>query len=274
MRSKLLFLIWLLSIPLHAIAQQSTEMKAWKPEARAHLERGLQLYDRNQLDEAIAELKAGHAIDPHPEFLYALGQVHRKKGDCAEAVKYYQAFVDAGPPAHQVAMARDLIDKCKRAAEPPRKEAAPPPLIVPDAETPQPPATLKPPTPAPPPPPPPSVEAPHVEPPAIQRGPMPWYRDWLGDALTGAGLIALTVGGVVVLDAQGKIDDAQHTYGNYAMAREGDAEGQRTMGTVVMGLGGALVAGGVLRYWLHPSSSESEVAVSLSPGMLFLAGRF
>src|SRR5262249_56193729 len=145
MRFQLLPLVWMLLVPSQAFARQLPESQQWKPEARAHLERGLQLYDRNQLDEAIAELKAGHAIDPRPEFLYALGQVHRRKGDCAEAVKYYQAFVDTSPPAHQAAMARELIDKCKRDA-PPRTEDVPTLSNDPAPETPPPPPTAKPPT--------------------------------------------------------------------------------------------------------------------------------
>ena len=62
-----------------------------KPAALVHLQAGMKLYEEEHYVEAIAELRAGLAIDPQPDILYALGQAERKRGDCKRAVEYYQS---------------------------------------------------------------------------------------------------------------------------------------------------------------------------------------
>lgn len=107
-------------------------------EANSYFERGNRLYQRGQYPEAVTELKAGYALDPRPEFLYALGQAERKRGDCKAAIAYYQAFVDSGPSPQRTVAVLVQIDRCKQeltAAAP----AAPPvvePLVAPPAPAP------------------------------------------------------------------------------------------------------------------------------------------
>jgi tetratricopeptide (TPR) repeat protein len=99
--------------------------------AQDHLTRGLRLYDVQQYDEAIAEFRAGYAIEPNPQFLYALGQALRKKGDCAAAVESYRAYLRTAPAERQAQAAEDQITRCEATmAPPPRAVTAPPPEVT------------------------------------------------------------------------------------------------------------------------------------------------
>jgi tetratricopeptide (TPR) repeat protein len=82
------------------------------PEAKAHFDRGIQLYQEGRFDEAVAELEAGRAIDPRPEFLYSLGQSERKRGDCKRAIEYLQAYLAAVPSLKSSGAVHILIDRC------------------------------------------------------------------------------------------------------------------------------------------------------------------
>src|ERR1051326_6795982 len=81
-------------------------------EARAHFDRGRELYDAGSYADAIAELSAGRELDPHPDFLYALAQAYRKLGDCAHAVAHYNAFLATHPPDAEAARVRANIARC------------------------------------------------------------------------------------------------------------------------------------------------------------------
>ena len=61
-------------------------------EAIAHVERG-------QYDRAMPLLEEGYRISRLPGFLFNLAQAHRLRGNCAEAVLHYRAFLSADPSA-------------------------------------------------------------------------------------------------------------------------------------------------------------------------------
>jgi len=94
-----------------------------------HLVRGSRLYNEGRYDEAIAELQAGYAIDPRPDFLYALGQAERKRGDCKAAVAWYERYVATGPSSQRTVATLVQIDRCKQelaSATPSTTTTAPP----------------------------------------------------------------------------------------------------------------------------------------------------
>jgi hypothetical protein len=99
-------------------------------EARRHLDKGNRLYLEGRYDDAIVELQAGYALEQRPDFLYALGQAERKRGDCKAAIRYYQAFVDTGQSPQRTVAVLVQIDRCKQelAAGPatPSAPSAPP----------------------------------------------------------------------------------------------------------------------------------------------------
>src|SRR5690242_4138817 len=100
-----------------------------KPEARAHLERGLRLYDAHDYAQAVDEFTRGFELDPRPEFLYALGQAERLSGDCEHALASYERFLRTSPSEAQVASTQKNIERCQ--AELRAHPAAPAPAPAP-----------------------------------------------------------------------------------------------------------------------------------------------
>lgn len=88
--------------------------------AQLRLERGLEAYRDRRYDEAIREFLAGFEADPQPEFLYALGQAARAKGDCARAGEYFRAFLATLPTPRQVEATQVQLARCghERGAQP------------------------------------------------------------------------------------------------------------------------------------------------------------
>ncbi|HEX9100895.1 MAG TPA: tetratricopeptide repeat protein, partial [Polyangia bacterium] len=228
-----------------------------KAEARVHYERGLKLYERHQYDDAITELRAGLAVDPQPDILYALGQAERRRGNCERAIEYYQACLGLVKEPAAAAALRVQIERCKVESNEPKEEAAQ--LPAPTAEAPSattPPSSSEaatPPSWTPPSWTPPSWTAPAgsaVAPAAPVATPSPptrarWYRDSLGWALVGGGLAVGAGGGVLLGVAHARLDAAADSYQRYADARTAPA--QWTSGVVTASLGGALVVVGVVR---------------------------
>ena len=118
--------------------------------AAAHLVRGSRLYNEGHYDEAIAELEAGYAIEPRPDFLYALGQAERKRGDCKAAIEWYQRYVDTGPSAQRTVATLVQIDRCKQELASAAPSTTTPPPRAPAEPSPPPAAELPPPASAPP----------------------------------------------------------------------------------------------------------------------------
>ncbi|HJZ84840.1 MAG TPA: hypothetical protein VKN99_06685 [Polyangia bacterium] len=257
-----------------ALAQPAPEKgPPMAPQARQHLERGLRYYNAQDYAKAVDEFKAGYQIDPRPEFLYALAQAQRLSGDCEKAISSYQAFLRTHPNDLQASSARQNIERCE-AERATKTTKAPPPLPPPNREV-----AKTTPAPRPPPAPPPAALT-HTAPPARD----PWYRDTLGDVLTGAGVVALVVGGLLWKSGHDDIEDANAIasatppmpYDKFASIADG-AETRQTVGGVLFLTGAALSVGGIVRYVLRPGG-PSEPAISAAPvpgGSLFsLRARF
>src|SRR4051812_43482024 len=148
-----------------ALVAGATIARAENPKAAAmeHLVRGSKLYDQGHYDEAIAELKAGYALEARPDFLYALGQAERKRGDCKAAVAWYQRYVESGPSTQRTVATLVQIDRCKQelAASSPTKPPPPAVQTAPPAVERPPPIVSRPP---------PAVETP---PPVVSPPPPP-----------------------------------------------------------------------------------------------------
>jgi hypothetical protein len=214
---------------------------AMKPEAKRHLDGGLRAFQVQDYATAISEFQVGFEIDPRREFLYALGQAERMSGDCEKAIRSYDAFLMTNPPDRQAEPARQNIKRCKeelvaKTPAPPKPEPAPEPMPQPVAVTP-------------------------IPPPAPRPVDKAWYTDAWGDVLVGGGVAALVIGGLVWSGAQDDIAAAHGSmsYPDFSAHADG-AETRQTIGVVTMIAGGALVAGGVVRYWLRPRVSIAPMA--------------
>ena len=232
--------LWLLALGAVATAAPGRI----KAEAKAHLDRGLKLYQSQKYDEAIVELRAGLAIDPQPDLLYALGQAERRNGHCARAIEYYESCLALVKDPSAAAAVRVQIERCRVESAPesrPAPASKSEPLSEPAARPEPPPepagpppddaATLKP------------VEFPPEAPAPALR---PWHRDPLAVTALSLGLAGLGVGGALVGVAESQADRAASSYQAFADAR--GAVGLWTGGVISLGVGGALVAVAVIRF--------------------------
>ena len=195
--------------------------------ARLHYQAGEKLYLLGRYPDALREFRDGYALEPRPEFLINLGQVHRKLGNRAAAVAMFEQFLAGTTTDDPRRLAVHDILRDLRAeidAEPAARE--------------------------------PSLSAQPVA--ARRAGPdgadaaaahHRWYRDWVGGTLTSAGLLGAGVGTGLFVSANADIGDAQIDLDRYFDAR--DASTTRTVGLVVLGAGTALVIGGIVRYITH-----------------------
>jgi hypothetical protein len=212
------------------------------------------------------------------EFLYAMGQVERLRGNCRTALVHYQAFLDTSPAADQVNAAKVQMDRCEAelkpaaAAEPP-KDAA---VVATTEPPPAKPADVPPAQPVEPKPAPVTTAEPVVTaPPAVKAEAKPWYTDTLGDVLLASG-VAVAAGGAVFFGMG--YSSAQNS--TTSLDAWDSAQGQTWMqpaGVAMMGAGGALVVGAIVRYATR-GGGESATGVTFAPsqggGQLVLSGRF
>jgi tetratricopeptide (TPR) repeat protein len=229
MRWSVLFLV----LTVAGVATARAPGAGAKSEARRHWDEGQRLYEAGRYDDAIREFRAGYALEPNPEFLYALGQTERRKGDCRAALEYYRGFLRLVAGAAQIEAAQLQIRRCEdqlagsvRAGVPPA-----PPTVA--SSTSRPGSGLAP--------------EPAL---AVRPAARPWYTDWLGGTLAVGGLAAVVAGSTLLADAGRTVSPSGRTYGGYDAALE-TRDHKRIAGATVAA-GGALLAGmAVLRYRLR-----------------------
>ena len=229
----------LVALPLVAFAGP-------KDEAKKHIAKATEAHQQGKYDLALTELEAAYKLDPQPDLLYAIGQVHVKLGRCPDAIASYEKFLATKPPGDVAALAQEAIDTCK-------------------AQTPAP-------EPPPPQPPPPQPPPPTPEP----EGGKPFYTDVIGDALVGAGVISSVLGVVFYTNAVGKLDEAEATT-TYAEHEKlvGDARGQRNL-AIIFGAVGVVAIGVGVWHFMQYSKEQSKVAIvpTTDGGMVTWQGRF
>lgn len=269
--------------PTRAIEQPDA-----KGRANEYLARGLELYGRKHYTEAIAEFRAGYALDADLRLLYALAQSLRLAGRCDEATALYLRFLESTPTPAQEAAARANLDRCREQAASGTVESEQAPRLRSEQTEPTRPIELPPaqppdgkrhmtkadekrkaPSPHPSPPPrnePPRNEPPHDEPPRV------WYADPLGGALVGGGLLTAGAGVALLVAANAdskqlsKLEDGV-TPGTY-QRHEDRAES----GTTKAVSGGALTAVGLsalvlgaLRYHRVATERKLDIALTVRP---------
>ena len=215
-----------------------------KTEAKKHVEKAMKAHADGKFEDALGELTLAYSLDPQPNLLYAIGQVHVKLGHCTEAIDFYERFLASKPAAGPAAEANQAITTCQQHAtvEPPPPPKEPPKVVDPA------------PPPPPPPPPPPAV--------VVHRA---FYTDVVGDALVGAGVVAGVIGIVEYTGARSDLDSADQatTYGAHQQLVD-DASSKRTLSIVFGAAGGALVIGGIVRYVVH-DRTETNHGIAVLP---------
>jgi tetratricopeptide (TPR) repeat protein len=194
------------------------------------LERGLRSYAVGHYDDAIASFQRGYELTPRADFLYALGQAQRMKGDCRAAAASYRAYLRTAPPERAAAPARQNLERCEHElAATPSPSPSPPPVVEPQPATP---------------------------PTAVVVTPRRRARDDRAAAvLAGVGGAALVAGGALwgVGEAGARSLANASSYADFAAhAADADAfERERIAGIVAIAAGGAMVVVAVARWsWI------------------------
>ncbi|HEX7843773.1 MAG TPA: hypothetical protein VF469_40140, partial [Kofleriaceae bacterium] len=108
-----------------------------------------------------------------------------------------------------------------------------------------------------------------------------WYQDKLGDGLVLGGVAVAVVGLVEYRSALADLDAAESRASTTTLARYDQlidrAHSKRTASIVLTGAGGALIAAGVARYFLHDRTTEVRgvgVAPAHGGDVVTYLGRF
>jgi len=199
-------------------------------DARAHLEAGTRAYQLQDWDAAISEFKLGFNLDARAEFLYAIAQAYRMKGDCEHAIRQYESVKRAPDGAELAAAADQNIQRCRKASPPPRQR--------PTADV-------------------------------ATRDDAAWYRDWIGHSLV-AGGVMLCAGGAVtwwVGRDQANATYDQRVYDDW-LARYRDAQSAVTferVGIAVGALGIGVAIAGVVHYvWPQQAATPLGGGVAIA----------
>jgi len=211
-----------------------------------HLRRGIEFYAEKQYELAIVEFRAGFALDPRRDFLFALAQAERLSGDCPTAVIYYKRFVQTNPSDHQREAARVNMKRCGRALEsgPSGRPAKPTEAALRDAEG-----------------------AKNV-PPAMPVGVVanddrssrpPWYKDTIGSSLLVAGVVSLGIGSgfwFASNSAESAADDAGNL--DDFRAHMDRASSRRTISVASLAVAAGLISVGVWRLATRKRGSRNR----------------
>lgn len=183
---------------------------------------------------------------------YAQAEALRYGGNCVDAIPMYEACVDGGKSASIKSLSTGRIELCEEelAAARAREEALTAPILPPaDSEPAETIDTLP------------------------REAATPWYRDPAGDGLVAVGLVASIAGGVVLGLGRREGNDSAQAESDRDF---GDAlDRARTMtlaGGVTLGVGGALVLGGVAR-WVIVHRRGQDVGLALHRNGLQVSGR-
>jgi len=237
--------------PVHALPTD--------PEAKAHLEKGTELFKAGEFDAAIAEYKQGYEKQEDPVFLYAWAQAELRQEHCAAAVKLYRKYLETNPPEMSAEAARQGILECadKLAADDTSAPSDDPTTTAVDDDSQ--PVDDTPPE--------------DTKPPRQKKG----IRDPLGISLTTIGIAGLGAGIGVLVAGLVEKKKSSETYGEFD-DRQARARNLTIAGAVVIPIGVGLLAGGIVRLALVRRANKRNTSVSAllwpgSAGIVF-SGRF
>ena len=266
-KTKLSFLaaVLLLACATRADAQSTT--------ATEHAKRAQVAYDLQNWPTAIQEYQAAYAAEAKADYLWGLAQAQRASGDCATAIKTFKAYKRNDITSNQSTAAELQITRCEaetekkqaeaalaaqKAAEATKAQAAPSNAPAPGTSPPPKPET--------------SADADH---PATPAGPKPFYADVLGDVLFIGGVGAASVGTYFLLKGNSNMSSSPSnpTYRLYDLAVD-HAAGEQKIGTVTLAIGGALLAGAVVRWLTRSKGAPAEAQTGFVVTPAGVAGRF
>lgn len=225
---------WLAALAL--VATSSVASAAPKgAEAKAQFDKGVAAYTKGDYAAASEALGASFKLEEDVETLFAWAQTERKLEHCEKATELYAKLLAADLPAENKAVVREKFDECQKilAAQAPAPPP-PPPTPVPSRQ---------------PDPPPPTAESSRA-----------WWKDPVGGALVGVGVIGLGVGTVFLVQARSADKDkvSAPTYGEF-QSLEDKAQSRGKLGVAMLIGGGVLVTGGIVWYATRGGGKKTTV---------------
>lgn len=228
------------------------------PEAQAKFQEAQDAFRAEDFEAAAAAVEAAYIIEPKPMLLYPWAQAERNQGNCGAAVALYQRFIDSGPREDLASAAQGNLDRCQEELD---AAAAAEEQIIEDDDDEVVEEIVEDDEPDP---------APIVVEPTTKDDGQPktkvWYKDPLGGALTGAGVVGLGlgVGLLAVGSSTAKKASDEDTQTGYEDQRS-RATSLRNGGAIAASIGGALVVGGVVRYLLVTRKGKESTAWRIAP---------
>lgn len=166
--------------------------------------------------------------------LYSQAMSLRRAGSCAEAIGVFESFIEQAPPQPDVDAAQTQIAECEALLA----RSAPEPEPEPEPEPP-PPAITEPP------------------PPPEDTAPRRWTRDpWGGALVAVGGIVAVTGGGLLIASATSSAptDETERQHSR----REKSVRNTSIAGTALIGVGAAVLVGGIIRYAVVARRGENR----------------
>jgi hypothetical protein len=239
-----------------------------KKTALAAFNKGVDAYGKREFAAAAAAFEKSFSLEADVETLFAWAQTERQLDRCDKAIELYEKLLTMKMPDENKAAVRTAIDECKAIvdAKSPKPDPTPDPKPdpKPDAkpddkpdEVDDKPDEVADSTPEP------DREPERAPPQTDESSPRAWWKNPLGGALVGAGVVGVAIGTVFFL--QGKSADADKdsatSYPEYERLAN-DAESKGRVGVIGLVAGGALIVGGVIVYATQSGDKKKENTVS------------
>ncbi len=220
-----------------------------KAEAQSRFQHATELHQAGKFAEALNELTVAYTLDPRPEILYAIGQMHVQLGDCPQAILFYQRFLSTSPT-------RCPPPPRPRRSRPARPSRTPPPRPRPRR----------------------SPRRRRPDPPRKQERPARWYADKLGAGLLGSGVLVGAASLATYASARADLSDADAAPDHQRYTDLVDSAHHKQTYAVVLGaVGAGLAVAAVVRYALvRRASARAPVGAAPAPGggLVTWSGRF
>jgi tetratricopeptide (TPR) repeat protein len=223
--------------------------------AREHYRKATKAFELGAFDEAIREYTEAYRIKDDPAILYNLGQAHRLAEHPGEALHFYKMYLTKVPDSPIRAEVESKIDILQKLVDQQRKAPSPAPEPVRQVAPPSPPPAV--------------VEKPAPKP----REPAPPGRakKIAGIAVGALGVGALATGiafGVLAKNAGDDLTRLTNMMGTFDYDKQQTGLRDQVVAGVLLGVGGAALATGVVLYVLGQRDARAarrHSAVSIMP---------
>ena len=241
-----------------AILASSVSAAPKKKAARKEFDKGVTAYQKGDFAAAAAAFAKSDKLETDVETLFAWAQSERKLDHCEKAIELFEKLLLTDMPAENKEAVKGSIGECKDilAKQKPATSTTPT-TTTSSAVTSTSPTAMTPETTSTPPPadtasPPPDMPKP-IETPEGRA----WWKDPIGGALVGVGVIGVGAGLVFLVQGHAADQDAKNakTYPEF-VSFEDRANSRGQLGVISLVVGGAAAAAGVAWYQTHKHSSS------------------